>query len=367
MKTPFPFANWKQRLIAAVVAAAAAALATLYPEIADLVTPPQPLQSSTNAPAGDPPRFFGWVNDPDAVKSICDEIGHPHFDTTGAYQSRYDGPEDVFLWDAGRKTTGQLLPPRNQGQVGSCVSFGTASAIEHLLCVQIANGTSEEYRDLVQEVIYGGSRVEIGGGKIRGDGSIGAWAAKFVTQYGVVPRGQHGSRDLRSYSESLCREYGRSGVPDDLEPLAKQHPVRSVALVRSWSECQAAIRNGYPIAVCSSQGFRMQRDADGFCSPSGVWYHCMAIVGIRGGSRPGAFVLNSWGTNAHTGPLGIGDPSPAGFWADASAVDRMLKQGDSWAFSDVVGFPARKLNWFAQAEPKNRLRARAALALAFAE
>ena len=248
----------------------------------------------------------------------------------------------------------------------SCGCFGTASAIEHLLCVQAANGANEDYRDLVQEVIYGGSRVEIGGGKIRGDGSIGAWAAKFVSQYGVVPRGTHGTRNLSAYSESLCREFGRSGVPDDLEAIAKQHPVRSVALVRSWSECQAAIRNGYPIAVCSNQGFAMTRDRDGFCAPRGTWYHCMAIVGIRGGARPGAFVLNSWGANAHTGPLGLGDPSPAGFWADATVVDRMLRQGDSWAFSDAVGFPARKLNWYA-ARPDLRFKARAALALTFAE
>ena len=82
----------------------------------------------------------------------------------------------------------------------------------------------------------------------------------------------------------------------------------------------------------------MTRDVDGFCRASGTWAHCMAIVGIRGGSRPGALLLNSWGPNAHTGPRGLGDPSPAGFWADANVVDRMLKQGDSWAFSDVVGF-----------------------------
>jgi len=199
-------------------------------------------------------------------------------------------------------------------------------------------------------VIYGGSRVEIGGGKIRGDGSVGAWAARFVSKYGVIARGKYGKYDLQSYDEARCREYGSRGVPDDLEPVAKQHPVQSVSNVRSWDECKAAIRNGYPVAVCSNQGFTMHRDADGFCRASGTWAHCMAIVGVRGGSRPGAFLLNSWGPNAHTGPRGPGDPSPAGFWAEAPVVDRMLKQGDSWAFSHAVGFPARKLNWYAGRE-----------------
>jgi hypothetical protein len=303
-------------------------------------------------PAGDPPRDFGWVNDPDAVRAVAGTLRFARFRDTEAFGAEYDGPDDVFLWDACRKVTGDVLPPRDQRSVGACVGFGTASAVEHLLCVQIALGANEEYRDLAPEVIYGGSRVEVGGGRIRGDGSVGAWAAKFVTRYGVVPRGIHGRHDLRAYDEARCREYGRTGVPDDLEELARKHPVRSVTNVRTWDECRAAVRNGYPVAVCSSQGFTMQRDRDGFCAPRGVWMHCMAVVGVRGGGRPGAFLLNSWGPNAHTGPRGAGDPSPAGFWADAAVVDRMLRQGDSWAFSNAVGFPARKLNWYAT-EPRH--------------
>jgi len=53
-------------------------------------------------------------------------------------------------------------------------------------------------------------------------------------------------------------------------------------------------------------------------------------------------LLNSWGGLAHSGPSGAGDPSTAGFWADADVVDRMLRQGDSWAFSRVSGFPRRQ-------------------------
>jgi hypothetical protein len=72
----------------------------------------------------------------------------------------------------------------------------------------------------------------------------------------------------------------------------------------------------------------------------------MAILGFQLGKRPGAFIQNSWGPSAHTGPLGAGDPPTGGFWADAEAVEKMLKAGDSWAFSSVVGFPARVIPWF---------------------
>ncbi|HET6573917.1 MAG TPA: hypothetical protein VFG68_09975 [Fimbriiglobus sp.] len=336
MKIPQPRTP-KQKLIAALLAALAAFVGYLLSEQG--IKPPPPPQ--------EPPRSFGWVPDPAAVAAVKAALPCPEFRATEAFAAEYDGPDDVYLWDACRKATGDLLPPRDQRSVGSCIAFGTASAIEHLLCVQIASGAAEEYRDLAQEVIYGGSRVEVGGGRIRGDGSVGAWAAKFVRQYGVVPRGVHGSHDLTDYDERRCREYGARGVPDDLEPVARQHPVRSVANVTSWDECRAALRNGYPVAVCSSQGFTMQRDADGFCRPQGTWMHCLTVVGVRGGRRPGGFLLNSWGPDAHTGPLGPGNPSPAGFWCDAGVLDRMLAEGDSWAFSSAVGFPARKLDWYA--------------------
>jgi hypothetical protein len=351
MTIPNPLGTTRQKLVAALLAA----LATFVGYLLNQDAPPPP------APP-EPPRSFGWVRDADAVAAVKAALPCPEFRGTEAFQAVYDGPEDVFLWDACRKVTGDLLPARDQGQVGCCVAFGTASAIEHLLCVQIASGAAQEYHDLAQEVIYGGSRVEIGGGKIRGDGSVGAWAAKFVQQYGVVPRGVDGSFDLTRYDEQRCREFGASGVPAELEALARKYPVKTITNVRSWDECKAAIRNGYPVAVCSDQGFTMQRDADGFCQPRGVWQHCMAIVGVRGGARPGGFVLNSWGPNAHTGPLGVGNPSPAGFWADANVLDRMLGEGDSWAFSGFAGFPARKLDWYAMRLSTPRLALGAATA-----
>lgn len=295
---------------------------------------------------------MGWVDDREAVAAVCAAMPQPTF-AEAAPHLMGDGADDVFLWKACVKVTGQLLPPRNQGLIGSCVSFGTASAIEHLMCVEIANGESEDYRDLCQEVIYAGSRVEVGGGRLgAGDGSVGAWAADFVRKWGVIPRGQIGNYDLARYDESRCRSWGRTGVPNDLEPEAKKHPVRQVAQVKSWTECQAAIRNGYPIAVCSTTGFEQQvRDQDGFVKPRGVWPHCMAIVGIVGGRRPGGRILGSWGLSPtllppeRSGPVGIGDGSPAGFWADADVIDSMLRQNDSWAFSAITGFPTRNLNW----------------------
>ena len=130
--------------------------------------------------------------------------------------------------------------------------------------------------------------------------------------------------------------------------MARLHPVKGSALVKSWADVKRAIQQGYPVSVCSNQGFRMERDDTGRCRPQGTWAHCMAIIGVRSGPNEGAFILNSWGDRAHTGPVWPADAPVAGFWADAAVVDRMARQGDSFALSDLVGFPSRKvpLNWF---------------------
>ena len=295
---------------------------------------------------------YGWVADADAVEAVrASRPGGAAFADTEAFRATYRGPDDVFLWEAAKAVTGAVLPARNQGQVGACVGFGTAAAVEHLMCVELAAGSSSvrEFRPVAPEAIYAGSRVEIGGGRVSGDGSIGAWAAEFVRRYGIVPRGKYAAFDLTSYSERTCRELGRTGLGVELDAVAKTSPVRGTAIVANWNEARAAIRQGYPIAVCSRQGFRMERDRDGFCPPSGVWYHCMALVGVRGGARPGGFLVNSWGDAAHTGPRSPADAPRCGFWVDAAVLDRMLGDGDSWAFSGFPGFPARRIDWYAQA------------------
>jgi hypothetical protein len=162
-----------------------------------------------------------------------------------------------------------------------------------------------------------------------------------------------GADDLSTFDPQRARDWGNRGVPAELERVAREHPVRDTALVKSWEDVKRAISQGYPVAVCSDQGFTMTRDRDGFAAPRGVWNHCMSIQGIRQGSRPGAFILNSWGDSAHTGPAWPADMPSAGFWAEAAVVDRMVKQGDSFALSGFVGFPAKPLNWLIQ-RPEGR-------------
>lgn len=290
---------------------------------------------------------FGWQPPtPEDLLNVKAQLQFPTAaDTPAAAIPTAELPKAVYLWKAYEQIKGAKCPARNQRQVGSCVSFGTAKAVEHTMCCEIVAGDPEEFRDLAQEVIYGGSRVEVGGGRLRGDGSVGAWAADFVKKWGVVARGKYGSYDLSAYSESTCRRFGDAGVPAELETEAKLHPVSDITQVREWDNAKKLLAAGHGIAICSGQGFSMQRDGNGICKASGSWAHCMALDGyqVADDGKEYGHITNSWGPDAHTGPVGWGEPNTDGFWAASATVARMLGADDSWAFAGVAGWRAAVL------------------------
>lgn len=302
--------------------------------------------------------YGGWNDDPDArelIKSKLAETGQVYFgDTPAGRAFKGNDNDDVLLTDAAVKVKGGWIPVRDQGSVGSCVAFGVVDAVEHLFCVQIVNALHAgrpppiEYKELVQEAVYGGSRVEVGGGRIRGDGSVTAWAAQWLQQKGgALARGKYGTLDLTAYNVQRCREWGSRGVPDNLEPIARESPVKGITFVRNADEAWKAIGQGYPIAVGSSVGFGNRgpwnRDANGFLRESGQWGHCMSVVGRATINGQKAFLYrNSWGSDVHKGPKGGKNiPDSGCFFVTYATANKMFREGDAIAFSDAVGFPAK--------------------------
>lgn len=270
--------------------------------------------------------------------------------------------EPVFFWQAEEKVLGKRLLTWNQLQVGSCVGFGNGRSSQDLMLWEIAAGVDEpeEYpgSEVAPEVIYGGSRVEIGGGRLRGDGSLGAWAAKYLMQYGVVIRGRYDGLDLTKYDEQTCRQLGSQGLPPNLETLARQHPVKAAALVQSGDELWNMIGAGKPVAVCSDRGFAMRRNPDGTCTPSGTWQHCMAHRGRyttpQGKKR--IVIANSWGDylgsdsnsieyRTADGQTAKMELPPGHFGVDLEVADGMVSQGDSFALAGLSGWKATRINY----------------------
>ena len=289
----------------------------------------------------------GWVDDPAKVEEIMNDLPFPVFQDVWQPIKGTGKNKKTLLYDYIRKASGGKFPKRKQ-TVGDCVAQGAAYAVDAVKSVDIViNKEFEEWvAETATEDIYAGSRVQIGNGRLRGDGSIGAWAARYVNEYGAVPRGKYGNIDLTTYSGSKARSWGRKGVgvPKSLLPIVKKHPVLTVSKVTTYEEVRDLISNGYAVTIASSQGFSSRRDGEGFASPKGSWAHQMSILAVDDEyKRPGVLVQNSWG-KWNGGPKRHDQPDGS-FWVDAEEIEkRILKKGDSWAFSGYEGFKPRELN-----------------------
>ena len=95
----------------------------------------------------------------------------------------------------------------------------------------------------------------------------GAWAARYVNEYGALPRGKYGNIDLTTYSGSKARTWGRrgAGVPKTLIPFAKKHPVMTVSQVKTYEEVRDLIANGYAVTIASNQGFSSKKRLRRIC------------------------------------------------------------------------------------------------------
>lgn len=302
--------------------------------------------------------FQGWTPDPAEVDRILGMLDTPHISGDHPISGTWDGKSSHWLWRAEEVVVGRLLPSWQQTR-GTCVSKGFGrGAQDQFLCDIAQRREAEEWPangEVATEPIYAGSRVEVGGGRISGDGSVGAWAAKFVRDWGVLLRGVYGQWDLSRPDDALAARWGapRAGVPDEIERLSREHPVQDTSQVTTADRAADLLASYYSVAVCSNRGFTMRRDSRGFCQPSGSWSHCMllrAIVVVKGGDRAFA-IQNSWGDylggtkEVETDTNGVITLPEGCFLARWEVVDSMLRQGDSFAIAGVKGFPARKLDW----------------------
>jgi hypothetical protein len=300
------------------------------------------------------PVFGGWLNQDaaEARKQFIARTPRPFLSDYG-HAIKGDGQnKQISLIKPYEQVTKKKFTPFYQ-EIGDCCGEAGTLGAQVLSTTQIAlHKKNEEWKgEFSVEFTYAASRVEVGGGRIRrGDGSTGAWTAQALQKIGLLLRGRYGQYDLTKYRPDLGREWGRSGVgvPDELEKIAKERIVKTVALVTSWEEACDCIANGFPVLLCSSVGYDLQPDQDGFLLHRGViWYHAMLLVGIDTVSRrQGGLIVNSWGPNwYYEGPVHrLGTPAGC-FWADAVNIELAIREGDSYALSNFVGFPRRNLDY----------------------
>ncbi len=291
---------------------------------------------------------LGWIEPKKRTRAVAESFEQlkamqPLFGSVAAPIDGTGRGKTVLLHKVLEKVHGHF--PVHLQTIGDCVSHGYGTAIDVLTAVEIElRGEAEVWPgvETATEWIYGCSRVIQGGGRIGNqDGSLGVWAQAAVKENGTLLRRQYGQFDLSTYDGSVAKDWGYRGLPRELEPTADEHPVTTTSLVDAYEEARDAIANGYPVPVCSDQGFDDRRDSQGFARPKGKWPHCMVFVAVDDtGERPGLLCINSWGPDWISGPKRHDQPEGS-FWVDADVAHRMLQQGDSYALSDFEGYQDR--------------------------
>jgi hypothetical protein len=295
---------------------------------------------------------FGYEPDPDGAAAFVATLPRPTLATAGPGLET-DEKTPALLYPALLECH-PTWQRGSQGNVGSCVGWGSALAVDFLQACDIVWRREPERWGgrTIESATYGFSRVEARGlaHNNGGDGSTGFHAAKGVREFGTLHYGiDYDGTVFDGPSQARDREWGRFGVPDKLEPHAAKRKVREVTLVTNFMEAARAIANGYPCTVASGQGFSMSRDEQGFCRAGGTWWHLMCLAGLRW-DRPGLLCFNSWGRSNTTGKHWPADmPEEArvcSFWIDAEVIDRMLSGRDSYAYAGFSGFePTRIPDW----------------------
>lgn len=223
----------------------------------------------------------------------------------------------------------------------NCVSHATRNAVDITRSCEIINGDKEDF------VARGATEGIYGSRGHGGEGMTCSGAAEFVHMNGgILLRKKYGEYDLSQYS-AIGGKWGRTGVPSDLIKEAHKHTVKTISLINTVEQARDALANCYAISVCSNSGFSSRRDKHGIASRSGNWGHAMAWVAMDDTheiyNETLFLVQNSWGV--WNGGAKRHDQPDGSFWIRESDAAEMLSYNGSWVFSDVEGFPPRKVSW----------------------
>lgn len=284
--------------------------------------------------------FNGSWCDPEDVAKLLGELPHPLFGASAFNLFGTGEGKVALLFKSLVKFDPGFGPSERQVQ-GDCVSHSTRNSVDATRCHEIVGGQREEF------VARGATEAIYGARGHGGEGMSCSVAARFVNQNGgILIRKKYGEYDLSEYS-AIGGRWGRSGVPSELVKEAKKHQVKTISLINTVAQARDAIANGYAISVCSNSGFSSKRDKNGISKRSGNWAHAMAWVGMddsREIHNETLFLIqNSWGI-WNSGGKRFDQPEGS-FWIRQSDAEEMLSQNGSWVFSDVDGFPPRKVNW----------------------
>lgn len=296
----------------------------------------------------------GWSLNTATIERVCTESEVRRFWDALPAQKGASRGKTVMLHQAFHKVVGADQEYRNQ-TIGNCVGRGGARCGDLLQCLQ---GNWQAYT--LSAGVYGGARVEIGrdekGSSIRGDGAVVAYAVECMTEIGALLAIKYSDQwDFtgRHDDDKLDKEWGKRGIPDELEP--KCIKVEKWYVIESGEEAMDAIASGMPVVFGTSlahwgRGLPAKRDAKGFLKLTGTTAHCWICTGSIDDGKTTALVFDnrSWGNEWCVGPEGDYPVGNGRYLGRPEDLTKMIHRGEAYALSAFGGgqpAPPDKLDW----------------------
>jgi hypothetical protein len=231
-------------------------------------------------------------------------------------------------------------------ETGDCTTHATRNAADISRAVEI--DIRKEPESFVArgatEVIY----------RYRGSSSPGmnpGKAIQFLTNYGVLLRQKYPWADLSKYNVKYAM--ARGAIPEAALVEAAKHSCRFFLRINSLEQARDAIASGFGVICGSKYGNDGVRDSRGVSKFNGSWNHCMAwgAADCRARQKDHFYlVLQSWGLWNRGGHPEWG-PIPGGsFLMPSGDAEWCIKNGETWAVGNVLGFPPQKLPDYGSSE-----------------
>lgn len=266
-------------------------------------------------------------------------------------------------------------------KTGDCVSMAGRDVSLHLVCLEAISKIVDEVTGKIEAVpvvsetaarngVFCNEGIYLHRGH-NGQGMSCSQGVKWITtEGGVIIRAKYPEADLEEYNVSF-ETRGKSGSPQWMDDIAKQHPIRDVTRPQDEEGARDFIARGKPIWCCSGLGWSSKRDANGYAKKSGSWSHSWHVVGyddraetIKEYGFPLALLGHRWAV-WNSGGREIRDSAglvpaelretfkalgmladsgnvliPEGYWwADA----RLLRKCDMYAVSGAAGWETSSL------------------------
>lgn len=243
--------------------------------------------------------------------------------------------------------------PTYYQQTGSCVGNGADLAVLYTMAIEVAAlKESESFAQTFMPYIYGRSRSHAGMGGRRGEGSYGTAAGKAAQEDGVVlTANPKASRPVYqgglTWTASVEMAWSRGDAIDrSLIEEGRKNPVQVAEVVTEVDPWREHIRSGRVGTIASNFGGRMRCPVKG----SGewavllndwvtTWMHQMMCSAWMWHPELGElfYIQNSWSETVH-GTCPTGAPL-GGFWLTRANMAKILRQGDSVIYANMIGFP----------------------------